>query len=82
MKLGASRGPHWVWEGTPEPEQADIAVNYIHLGPTRTSRTPCYCLALRALVRGRDECPSSEGRTQPRFTVLTFHRVFGVGGLL
>ena len=33
-------------------------------------------------MRGRDECPSSEGRTQPRCIVPIFHRVYGVGGLL
>ena len=33
-------------------------------------------------MRGRDEDPSSEGRTQPRYFVLVLHRVYGVGGLL
>ena len=27
MKLGASQGSHWVWEGTPSPVQSDDAVN-------------------------------------------------------
>ena len=41
------------------------STSYIHPGPTRTTRAPCHCVALRALLRGRDECPSSEGRTKP-----------------
>ena len=55
---------------------------YIRLGTTRTTRAPCQRLAPRALMRGRDECASSEERTQPRYIVPTFHRVHGVGGLL
>ena len=33
-------------------------------------------------VRGRDECHSSEGRTQPRYFAPVLQRVYGVGGLL
>ena len=55
---------------------------YIRLGATRTTRAPCHCLDLRALLRGRDECPSSKGEHSSRSFVPIFHSVYGVGGLL
>ena len=52
-RCGWPQGSHWVWEGTPSLVQSDWST-YICPGPTRTSRTPCRCLALLALMGGRD----------------------------
>ena len=77
MKLGGSRGSHWVWEGTPSPAQSDAGqlVTSVYGRHVRLERRVMLLPYVDFTERGRDECPSSEGRTQPLLMVSTFHRV-------
>ena len=72
MKRGASQGSHCVWEGTPSAVQSDGAVN-LHPGRARHVRLGSLVIDepyVDFTERDRDECPSSEGRTQ------LLHRVY------
>ena len=55
---------------------------YIRLGRVRLERLIIVFSYVDVTVKGRDECFSLEGRTQPRCIMPIFHRVYGVCGLL
>ena len=67
VKLEASRGPVGYGRGPLSPYRAIVRSTHIRLvrGDLRLERRVTTLPCLVYTGRGRDECPSSEGRTQP-----------------
>ena len=80
-----SNPPNWIPNRGVQGElvQSDAAVNSItSRGVVQLERRIIVFAFVDVTVRGCNECPSSEGRTQPRDIVLALHCVYGGGGLL